>query len=121
MKILNKKDKLTDKEVEKIKRHPYISKSLLTDFPHFENILTIVQSHHENWDGSGYPKGLKEDSIPVEARIIHIADSLTSMISPRKFRPAFSMDKAMKIISEEKGKKFDPELVDKLMEIIKNG
>lgn len=118
--VLNKKGELNDKDMEKIKRHPYITESLLIDFPHFENILDIVQSHHENWDGTGYPQGLKGEEIPIEARIIHLADSFVSMISPRKFRAAFPAQEAMKIIEKNKNKEFDPNLVEKFRSIISN-
>jgi putative two-component system response regulator len=72
----------------------------------------LAQLHHERWDGTGYPFGLKGDEIPVEARIVALVDVFDALISERPYKPAFSMEKTVSIIGEERGKHFDPAIVD---------
>jgi putative two-component system response regulator len=75
---------------------------------------TIALCHHEKWDGSGYPRGLRGDSIPIEARIATIADVFDALTSKRVYKPSFSLEETMRIINSDAGKHFDPKVVDAL-------
>ena len=112
--ILSKPGRLTPEEFEKMKIHPIVGAEILerVKFPYA--VAPIVRSHHEKWDGSGYPDGLKGELIPVEARILAIADSLDAMISYRQYRPALSLDEAMQRLAQLSGKAFDPGIVELL-------
>jgi len=117
--ILNKKDRLTDDEYEQIKNHADIGSKILDSMPVLkENIGKIVRYHHESWDGSGYPENLKGNQIPLEARVISIIDSYHAMTSNRPYRKGMSKEKAAEILQDGAGKQWDPELVEKFIEII---
>ncbi|SHE79064.1 HD-GYP domain, c-di-GMP phosphodiesterase class II (or its inactivated variant) [Marinitoga hydrogenitolerans DSM 16785] len=115
--IFLKKEKLDEKEWDIIKKHPKYGLTLLKDLKQypFSTIGKIVVSHHEKWDGSGYPYGLSEEEIPLEGRIVAIADTLVSLISQKVYRNAYSFEEAIEIIKSESNKSFDPELVDILL------
>ncbi len=117
--ILNKNDKLSDEEYEQIKRHTEIGSKILDNMPVLkENIGKIVRHHHESWDGTGYPDKLKGEQIPVQARMIAIIDSYHAMTSNRPYRQGMPKEKASEILQDGAGKQWDPELVDKFLEII---
>src|SRR5207253_2623914 len=78
-------------------------------FPH--PVAPIVRAHHEHWDGSGYPLGLKGNQIPLGARILAAADALDALTSPRQHRPAIRIEEAMEHLAKESGKAFDPQIV----------
>jgi len=110
--ILNKPGKLTDEEWQEIKRHPEIGYRLLSSVNEMSDIAEYVLAHHERWDGKGYPKGLKGTNIPLQARIISIADSYDAMTSQRSYRSnPLSHDEAINELIKHSGKQFDPELV----------
>jgi hypothetical protein len=116
--ILNKPGPLTDAEFEIMRTHSQIGSgtlaSLHTQYPNnfFVKLgIQITQSHHERWDGTGYPDGLKERAIPLSARIMAIADVYDALVSKRPYKPAFSHERAIEIIKEESGSHFDPGLV----------
>lgn len=116
--ILNKAGRLTDEEFEEVKKHPRYGADVLQeavkslDFQSFFEIgYQIVLHHHENWDGSGYPSGLKGDEIPLSARIMALADVYDALRTERPYKEPFTHDNAMAIILEESGSKFDPRLV----------
>ncbi len=120
--ILLKPGKLTDEEFEIMKTHAEIGSDSLAvaenelgsnDFLGFAREIAL--SHHEKWDGSGYPKGLSGDDIPVSGRLMAVADVYDALISKRIYKPAFSHEKAMEIILEGRGKHFDPDIVDALV------
>ncbi|WP_022757382.1 HD-GYP domain-containing protein [Butyrivibrio fibrisolvens] len=120
--ILNKPGKLTPDEFEIMKRHALyggemIEKLLesLTQASYLEVARDIAMYHHEKWDGSGYPYGLKGEEIPLSARIMAVADVFDALISDRVYKKAFSFEKAMSIIQEESGTHFDPEVVKAFM------
>lgn len=117
--VLLKKGKLEDDEYEKIKMHPVIGFEGLqgVDFP-WPEVLPIVRHHHEKWNGHGYPDGKARDDIPFEAQIIGVADFYDALTTHRPYRPAFSADKAMRIMIEESGKFFNPLLVDAFASIL---
>lgn len=110
--ILQKKGALTDEEWTEIKRHPEISRELLSNVKLLEDAVDIPYSHHENWDGSGYPQGLKGEEIPLPARIFAVVETYDALISPRPYREAWSKKQAIQYLIEQKGKKFDPKIVD---------
>ncbi len=111
--ILNKPGKLSDEEFEIMKTHTTLGHKILSvvDHPFFELASTIAFYHHENWNGSGYPKGLKGEEIPIEARIVAIADVYDALTSNRVYRPAWSERDALDFIQKQKGIKFDPKIV----------
>ncbi len=122
--ILLKPGKLTVEEFEIIKTHPEKGAEVLAnaaeslDFQSFfEMGIQIVLHHHENWDGSGYPKGLSGENIPLSARIMALADVYDALRTERTYKAAFSHDKAVQIITEDSGKKFDPEIIDAFLNI----
>lgn len=110
--ILNKKMKLTDEEWEYIKKHPMDGAEIMKQVPSLEQIGILVLHHHEKYDGSGYPKGLKGKQIPYLVRILAIADSFDAMTSSRPYQTRKSHEEAFKELRRCKGTQFDPELVE---------
>jgi len=112
--IVSKPGRLTPEEFEKMKIHPVVGAEILSrvNFPY--PVVPIVRSHHEKWDGSGYPDGLKGTAIPIGARIISAVDCLDALASDRPYRPAVPLDQAMAMVRAESGKAFDPDVVDVL-------
>jgi HD-GYP domain-containing protein (c-di-GMP phosphodiesterase class II) len=117
--ILQKKGTLTEDEWKEIKRHPEISREMLSNVTLLEDAVDIPYSHHENWDGSGYPQGLKGENIPLAARIFAVVETYDAMISPRPYRAALTKQEAIQYLIDQKGKKFDPRVVDLFLETIK--
>lgn len=118
--ILLKSEKLTEEEYLEIKNHPEIGVTILSKSKIFNNILPIVQHHHEKYDGSGYPGKLAGDSIPLLARIVSIADSFDAMASQRPYRYSISIELIKRELEKNKGLQFDPDLCDKFIEILEN-
>jgi len=116
--ILNKPGKLSDEEYSIIKEHPVIGANIVKDIDALKNCTDIIMYHHERYDGKGYPKGLKEDKIPLDAYIIALADAFDAMCSDRPYRKAMSRDDAAKIIKAERGKQFNPDVADIFLKII---
>jgi len=112
--IISKPGKLTREEFEKMKIHPVVGAEILerVRFPH--PVTPIVRSHHERWDGTGYPDGLRGQSIPIGARILAAVDALDALASHRQYRRAFPLDEAMAKVASDSGKAFDPEVVEVL-------
>ncbi|MBO8161660.1 MAG: HD-GYP domain-containing protein [Thermosipho sp. (in: Bacteria)] len=120
--IILKKDKLTEEEYMIMKEHPKKGFEILKQINEFEEtVAKWVLYHHERWDGKGYPEGLKGEEIPLESRIITIADVYHALISDRPYRKALSKEEAVKILKEESGKFFDPKLVEIMLDLIKGG
>jgi len=118
--IFHKKEKLTPAEFDIVKSHvlrgaEYVEKKLHL----FKEGVELVRHHHECWDGSGYPDGLRGESIPLWSRIVSVVDSYHALISNRPFRDAFGVEEAMNVLKEGKGKKYDPNIVDVYLELIK--
>jgi diguanylate cyclase (GGDEF)-like protein len=110
--ILNKPGKLDDHEWEAIKRHPEIGYRILTASAEYKDIAEDILSHHERYDGKGYPRGLSGENIPIRARIISIADAYDAMISERPYRKPFSHEQAIAEISRCTGTQFDPNIAN---------
>lgn len=110
--ILNKPGRLTREEMMEIQTHPRIGYNILSRLAHFRDIAIIVLHHHERYDGKGYPSGLKEDGIPLESRIISVADAFDAMTSDRPYRKGLPFERAMEEINSHKGEQFDPFVVE---------
>lgn len=108
--ILNKPGKLTEDEYNIIKLHPIHTKTILEKISGFESIANFAFSHHENYDGTGYPKGLRGNEIPLESQIIQVADAYDAMTSERAYRKALSTYDALEIMKKEMGKQFNAEI-----------
>ena len=110
--ILNKPGKLTDAEFEKMKLHASVGADILSaiDFPY--PVVPIVRHHHENWNGTGYPSGIKGTDIPIGARILAVVDCFDALTSDRPYRPKLSDDEALAILQERRGTMYDPLIVD---------
>jgi len=112
--ILNKPSQLTDVEFNKIKNHSTIGYEIVKDLNIGDIAKNITLYHHEKWNGKGYPEGLSGNSIPLEARIVAIADVYDALRSPRPYKKAFSHEKAISIITSDVGSSFDPNIIDKI-------
>src|SRR3984885_7295633 len=110
--IISKPGKLTPDEFEKMKIHPVVGAEILeqVEFPY--PVVPIVRAHHEKWDGSGYPSGLKRQEIPIGARILAAVDCLDALASDRQYRRALPLKEAMARVSAESGMSFDPRVVE---------
>lgn len=110
--IISKPGKLTPEEFEKMKIHPVIGAEILeqVDFPY--PVVPIVRAHHEKWDGSGYPNGLKGEEIPIGARILAAVDCLDALASDRQYRRGLPLEEAMARVAAEAGRSFDPRVVE---------
>lgn len=119
--ILQKPSRLTDEEYEVIKRHTKVGGDMLRDFSSIKDMNLGALYHHERYDGKGYPKGLKGEEIPLIARIICVADSLDAMNSNRCYRPKLTKEVILDELEKNKGKQFDPDIVDHVLKLIKQG
>jgi response regulator RpfG family c-di-GMP phosphodiesterase/signal transduction histidine kinase len=114
--VLNKPDKLTKEEFDHIKTHPVIGKNLLSKLKIAPIAVNIAYYHQEKWNGKGYPCGISKTDIPIEARISTIADFWDAITSERPYRDAMPLEKAIQVMNEERGKSFDPRLLDLFMD-----
>ena len=110
--ILNKPGKLTVAEIEKMKIHASVGSSILENVNFIYPVIPTVKYHHEKWDGSGYPEGLKRENIPLTARILSVADTYDSLRGARPYRQAISRDDARRHLLTNAGIQFDPKIVD---------
>lgn len=118
--ILLKPGPLTEEEWEIMKRHPVYAYELLYPITHLRPALDIPYCHHEKWDGSGYPRGLKGEQIPLAARIFAVVDVWDALTSDRPYRKAWTSKKTLEYIREQSGIQFDPKIVETFMSLIKN-
>ncbi len=115
--ILRKQGPLTPDERKEMERHTTVGYEILSgsESPLLQMAAEVALTHHERWDGSGYPNGLKGTEIPIEGRIVAVADAFDAMLSDRCYRPAMSVAEATRTIADESGTHFDPEIVDVLL------
>jgi putative nucleotidyltransferase with HDIG domain len=117
---LNKAGTLNDEEYDEIKEHPLISERILKPIEELREIIPHIKHHHERYDGRGYPCGLQGTEIPVDARILAMADSYDAMTTNRPYRSALSADEAMEEMKLNAGRQFDPQLVSVFVEMRKH-
>ena len=118
--ILQKDAKLTDDEYSQIKQHPNIGIHILSHAKIFQNILPIVEHHHERYDGKGYPSKIAGENIPYLARITSVADSFDAMSSRRSYRDCLPLDVIKEEFRKNKGTQFDPKIADVFLDILDN-
>jgi putative nucleotidyltransferase with HDIG domain len=109
--ILHKQGELTAEEWVTIHMHPFYAHEIIGSIDLLKSTLDIAYCHHEKWDGSGYPRGLKGEQIPQAARIFAVVDVYDALTSDRPYRKAWSKAKALEYIREQSGKHFDPQVV----------
>ena len=110
--ILLKPDKLTDEEWAIMRQHPQLAYDLLAPIAYLHPALDIPHCHHEQWDGTGYPRGLQGEQIPLAARLFAIVDVYDALTSDRPYRKAWTHVQAREYINEQSGKHFDPQVVE---------
>jgi HD-GYP domain-containing protein (c-di-GMP phosphodiesterase class II) len=116
--ILLKEDTLTDEEWERMSQHPGFAYEMLSSIRYLQPALDIPYCHHEKWDGTGYPRGLRGSEIPIAARIFAVADVWDAITSDRPYRKAWSKEEALEHIREQSGKYFDPQVVEEFFRLI---
>ncbi len=119
-KLLKKEEKLSYDEIEIIRFHVTMSDKLIRYYYGFHTSRGILE-HHEHWDGSGYPVGLKGEAISLDARIIAVCDSFDAMTHKRPYRAAYNHETALNILKEQAGKLYDPEVVRNFLELYSEG
>jgi len=115
--ILRKPGRLTEDEVARMREHSHIGYRMLKKIPFLSDVADIVYAHQEHWDGSGYPRGLRGEEIPLGARIFAVADTLDAITSDRPDRPARGVEAAVAEICKWSGRQFDPEVVQVFLQI----
>ncbi|MGB2705825.1 MAG: HD-GYP domain-containing protein [Candidatus Omnitrophota bacterium] len=117
-KILLKDGSLNSKEFKEVQKHSEIGAEIIKPLKFFGPIVSIIRNHHENYDGTGYPDGLKGEDIPLASRILSIADAYDALTSKRAYREAYPAKGAERIMKKEAGKKFDAALLEKFMDCL---
>ncbi|MBX3073884.1 diguanylate cyclase [Candidatus Obscuribacterales bacterium] len=118
--LLHKEGQLTREEREQVNQHATLGAQMLRPVRALKDICEILENHHERWDGTGYPKGLKGENIPLPARIVAIVDSYHAMISERPYRPAMTHDEALRVLKDGAGKQWDPFLIEIFSAVMKS-
>ncbi len=119
--VLLKTDKLNEQEWELMKQHPQMAYDMLHQIDYLRPALEIPLYHHEKWDGSGYPRGLKGEEIPLAARLFAIVDVWDALTSDRPYRAAWSREKTLAYIREQSGRHFDPQVVEAFDQLVAAG
>ncbi|HLO29787.1 MAG TPA: HD domain-containing phosphohydrolase [Anaerolineales bacterium] len=117
--VLHKPATLTDEEWTVMRKHPQLAYEMLYPIEYLRPALEIPYCHHEKWDGTGYPRGLKGEAIPMAARLFAVVDVWDALTSDRPYRKAWSEEEALTYIREQSGKHFDPQVVDLFFKVIK--
>ena len=118
--LMHKPGELSESEQVMVRQHPILAEKILSHISIFKGILPTIRHHHEYFDGSGYPDGLKSDQIPLGARIMSLADNFDRMTASLPHKPALSIEEALNYISDNKGLLFDPALVPEFVAMIKD-
>jgi len=118
--ILLKPGPLNDQEWKIMRQHPVYARDMLASIAYLRSAMDIPYSHHEKWDGTGYPRGLGGKQIPLAARIFAIVDVWDALRSDRPYRKAWPDKKALAYIQEKSGKHFDPQVVEMFLKVIEN-
>ena len=116
--ILHKPDKLTEEEWIIMRKHPQFAYDMLSPIEYLRPALVIPHNHHEKWDGSGYPRGLQGDDIPMSARLFAVADVWDALTSNRPYRAAWTQEQSLAYIREQSGIHFDPQVVELFFKVI---
>jgi len=116
--IIEKRERLTPKEWEVIRAHPINSVKILSSFPCFLDISPVIRHHHERFDGTGYPDGLKGEQIPLMSRLIAVVDAFVAMTNDRPYRGALMISDALETIEENKEKQFDPKIANLFIAVV---
>jgi HD-GYP domain-containing protein (c-di-GMP phosphodiesterase class II) len=116
--VLLKDGPLTKEEEKLMQTHPQLAYDMLATIPYLKPALDIPYYHHEKWDGTGYPHGLKGEEIPLAARIFSVVDVWDAVIYDRPYRGAWDKQKALDYIKTESGRHFDPQVVEKFLEMM---
>src|SRR5262245_8969968 len=116
--ILAKPGPLTPEEFQKVRVHPEVGAAILHSVPFPSPVAPLILSHHERWDGRGYPSGLKEDEIPLGARVVGVVEYFDALTSDRPYHKAMSQDAALALLKEEAGKALDPRVVEMFVSIL---
>ena len=115
---MNKQEVLTEDEWKIVKSHPLLGASIISHSPQLEPCVQVILHHHEKYDGTGYPDALKGDDIPLESRILAIADAFAAMTSARVYSKEMTYDVAVQEIIAGSGVQFDPKLVKIFIEVV---
>jgi putative nucleotidyltransferase with HDIG domain len=116
--ILFKPGLLTPAEYSEVKRHPTVAVEIINHTGYFKDVVSLIETHHEWYNGKGYPKNLKGESIPLGARIMAVADAYDAMTCPRPYRPRLSNEEAVQILKKGAGAQWDPMVVDALFKVL---
>jgi len=117
--ILNKPDRLSREELDLMQNHPNVGLQIIRGVDLFKPAIPFILAHHERYDGSGYPRGLKGEGIPIEGRLLAVVDTFDAILSDRPYRKGADLSVAVKELIENKGKQFDPMIVDTFVEVLK--
>jgi HD-GYP domain-containing protein (c-di-GMP phosphodiesterase class II) len=115
--VLNKPGPLTDEEWVLMREHPAIGLRILDGVPHMDVVRQVVYGHHERWDGTGYPEGLKAEDIPLAARVFSTVDAFDAITTDRPYRRAASLDEALARLQQAAGTQFAPDAVEALHQV----
>lgn len=118
--ILNKPGRLSYEEYDIMKSHVENSIGIIKHLPSLDYVIPAVLSHHERYDGSGYPRGIAGEDIPLMGRMLCVVDSFDAMVSRRSYKEAMPVERALKVLREEKGKQFDPKLAELFADMVEN-
>jgi putative nucleotidyltransferase with HDIG domain len=119
--VLNKPDRLSEDEFDLIRQHPLIGYKILENVDFLKNAVQVILSHHERFDGKGYPNKISNDAIPLEAQIMSVADAYDAMTSDRPYRKAKTVDEAASEIENMSGTQFSPKVVEAFLKASKKG
>jgi len=118
--VLHKPDQLTDEEWFQMRRHPQYAHDMLQDIEYLRPALDIPYCHHEKWDGTGYPRKLKGEEIPLAARLFAVVDVWDALYYDRPYRKGWALDRTLEYIQEQSGKHFDPSIVDVFLRVVRD-